>query len=131
MTYPGIKTAAKLFGIHLLPIQWHSHELTEESIRYAAQNENIKGLYVIPDYQNPTSHTMSLETRRMIAAVAREENLLVIEDGINNLLVAEPLPPIASFAPEQVILISSLSKTVSQDCGLHLSTSPPCSTKKW
>ncbi len=113
MTYPGIKTAAKLFGIHLLPIQWHSHELTEESIRYAAQNENIKGLYVIPDYQNPTSHTMSLETRRMIAAVARDENLLVIEDGINNLLVAEPLPPIASFAPEQVILISSLSKTVS------------------
>lgn len=113
MTYPGIKTAAKLFGIHLLPIQSHSHELTEEGIRYAAQNENIKGLYVIPDYQNPTSHTMSLETRKMIAAVAREENLLVIEDGINSLLMEKPLPPIASFAPEQVIHISSLSKTVS------------------
>ncbi len=113
MTYPGIKTAAKLFGIQLLPVRSRDRELTSEGIRYAVQNENIKGLYVIPDYQNPTSHTMSLETRKMIAAAAREENLLVIEDSINSLLAEEPLPPIASFAPEHVIHISSLSKTVS------------------
>lgn len=113
MTYPGIKTAAKLFGIHLLPVQSHNNEMTEEGIRYGLQNEKIKGLYVIPDYQNPTAHTMSLETRKMIARVASEENLLIIEDGINNLLEINPLPPIASFAPEQVVYISSLSKTVS------------------
>ncbi len=113
MTYPGVKTSAKLFGIHLLPVQSENNEITEEGIRYALQNENIKGLYVIPDYQNPTAHIMSLETRKMIARVAKEENLLVIEDGINNLLVENPMLPIASFAPEQVIYISSLSKTVS------------------
>lgn len=113
MTYPGAKTAAKLFGIHLLPVQSENHEMTEAGIRYAAQNENIKGLYVIPDYQNPTAHIMSLETRKMIARVAKEEQLLVIEDGINNLLEQNPMPPIASFAPEQVVYISSLSKTVS------------------
>ncbi|MDE7202249.1 MAG: PLP-dependent aminotransferase family protein, partial [Lachnospiraceae bacterium] len=113
MTYPGIKTAAKLFGIHLIPVKSSHYEMTEEGIRYAAQNENIKGIYVIPDYQNPTAHTMSLETRKMMANVAKEENLLVIEDGINNLLEENPLPPIASFAPEQVVYVSSLSKTVS------------------
>lgn len=113
MTYPGVKTAAKLFGIHLLPVRSSDYEMTEDGIRYAAQKENIKGLYVIPDYQNPTSHTMSLETRKMIAGVAIEENLLIIEDGINNLLSENPLPPIASFAPEQVVHIASLSKTVS------------------
>lgn len=113
MTYPGVKTAARLFGIHLLPVQSYNSELTEEGIRYAIQNENIKGLYVIPDYQNPTAHIMSLDTRKMIARAANEENLLVIEDGINNLLEENPMPPIASFAPEQVVYISSLSKTVS------------------
>lgn len=113
MTYPGVKTAAKLFRIHLLPVRSYNNEMTEEGIRYALQNENIKGLYVIPDYQNPTAHIMSLETRKMIARVADEENLLVIEDGINNLLEKDPMPPIASFAPEQVVYISSLSKTVS------------------
>ena len=86
MTFTGVKTAAKLFGIHLSPVRSHHREMTEAGIRYAAQNENIKGLYVIPDYQNPTSHIMSLETRKMIAGIAKEENLLVIEDGINNLL---------------------------------------------
>ncbi len=113
MTFPGIKTAAKLFGIHLLPVLSSRHEITEEGIRYAMQNENIKGLYVIPDYQNPTSRIMSLETRKMIAKTAKSENLLVIEDGINNLLVPEPMPPIASFAPDQTVYISSLSKTIS------------------
>lgn len=113
LTFPGVKTAAKLFGIHLLPVQSSGHEITEEGIRYAVQNENIKGLYVIPDYQNPTSHIMSPETRKMIAQTAKKENLLVIEDGINNLLEQKPLPPVASFAPEQVIYIASLSKTIS------------------
>lgn len=51
--------------------------------------------------------------RQRGASVAKEENLLVIEDGINNLLEEKPLPPIASFAPEWVVYISSLSKTIS------------------
>lgn len=113
LTYPGVKTAAKLLGIHLIPIQSQNNEMTEEGIRYAAQNENIKGIYVIPDYHNPTAHIMSSETRRMIAEVACEKNLLVIEDGINNLLEEAPVTPIAAFAPEQVVYLSSLSKTVS------------------
>ncbi|MDE6389277.1 MAG: PLP-dependent aminotransferase family protein [Lachnospiraceae bacterium] len=113
LTYPGVKTAAKLFGIHLLPVRSYNNEITEKGIRYALQNENIKGLYVIPDFQNPTAHIMSLETRKMIARVAEEKNLLVIEDGINNLLAENPTLPIASFAPDHVIYISSLSKTVS------------------
>lgn len=113
LTFPGIKTAAKLFGIHLLPVQSLNYEVTEEGIRYAVQNEKIKGLYIIPDYQNPTSHIMSVVTRKMIARAAEKQNLLVIEDGINNLLERSPMPPIASFAPEQVVYLSSLSKTIS------------------
>lgn len=113
LTYPGVKTAAKMLGIHLIPVQTSGHEMTEEGIRYAVQNENIKGLYVIPDFQNPTAHIMSVETRRMIARLAGETGLLVIEDGLNNLLEEAPRPPVASFAPEHVVYLSSLSKTVS------------------
>lgn len=112
MTYPGVKTAAKLLGIQLIPIQQKNFEMTEDGIRYAIQNENIKGIYVIPDFHNPTTHIMSLETRKMIARVAQEKDLFVIEDGINNLLEEEPLPPIAKYAPEQVVYLSSLSKTI-------------------
>lgn len=113
LTYPGVKTAAKLLGIQLIPIQNRNYEMTEAGILYALQNENIKGIYVVPDYHNPTTHIMSPETRKMIAEIAKEKNLLVIEDSINNLLTDEPLPPIAAFAPEQTVCLSSLSKTVS------------------
>lgn len=112
LTFPGIKTAAKLLGIHLIPIQSVNHEMTEEGIRYAVQNENIKGLYVIPDFHNPTTHTMSLETRKMIGKTAREKNLIVIEDSINNLLLDHPMPPVASFAPDRTVCLSSISKTI-------------------
>lgn len=113
MTYPGVKTAAKLFGVHLVPIQCKNNEMTEEGIQFAVRNENIKGLYVIPDFHNPTSHIMSVKTRKMIAEAAQKNSLIIIEDGINNLLTEKPLPPIASFAPEHTVYISSLSKTVS------------------
>lgn len=112
LTYPGVKTAAKLLGIQLIPVQSRNGEMTEEGIRYAVQNENMKGIYVIPDYHNPTAHIMSQETRKMLAKSAQELGFLIIEDGINNLLTQNPLPPVASFAPEQTVYLSSLSKTV-------------------
>ena len=66
----------------------------------------------MPDYQNPTNHIMTLSCRRMIAETAQERDLLLIEDGINSLFAANPLPPVASLAPEHCIFLLSLSKTV-------------------
>ncbi|MDM5234188.1 PLP-dependent aminotransferase family protein [Lysinibacillus pakistanensis] len=119
ITYAGIKTAANMLGIQLVAIQQKDGEMTREGLLYACKNEHIKGLYVIPDFHNPTTHTMSLETRRMIAEVARDTGLIIIEDAIYSFLKEQPLAPIASYAPEKVIYIASLSKTISP--GLRLS----------
>ncbi|MGG2055402.1 PLP-dependent aminotransferase family protein [Lysinibacillus pakistanensis] len=119
ITYAGIKTAANMLGIQLVAIQQRDGEMTREGLLYACKNEHIKGLYVIPDFHNPTTHTMSLETRRMIAEVARDTGLIIIEDAIYSFLKEQPLAPIASYAPEKVIYIASLSKTISP--GLRLS----------
>jgi DNA-binding transcriptional MocR family regulator len=112
LTYPGIKSAAKMLGIQLIPIKHENHEISEEGLLHACKNENIKGIYIIPNYQNPTTHIMSEDCRRMIASIAEEKNLIVIEDGINSLLMKKPLPAVASYAPEQTIYVVSLSKTV-------------------
>lgn len=108
-----------MLGIQLVAIQQKDGEMTREGLLYACKNEHIKGLYVIPDFHNPTTHTMSLETRRMIAEVARDTGLIIIEDAIYSFLKEQPLAPIASYAPEKVIYIASLSKTISP--GLRLS----------
>jgi len=112
LVYPGLKSAAKLFGIQLVPIQHENGELSKEGIQYAVKNDNVKAIYVMPDSQNPTAHTMSYACRDMIANSAKEMNLLIIEDGINSLLLKKPMKAIAAKAPENVIYISSLSKTI-------------------
>lgn len=113
LTFPGLKTAANMLGIQLIPIQQEDNEMTEAGLYYACKNENIKGIYVIPDYHNPTTHTMSVVTRKRIALIAQKNHLIVIEDAIHSLLLENPLAPIASYAPEQVLYISSLSKVAS------------------
>lgn len=124
LTYPGFKTAAKMLGIQLVPLEWKDNEITEEGLISACKNDRLKGLYIIPDYHNPTTHTMSLNTRKMIAEVVRKLNIIVIEDAINSMLKTSPLPPVAAFAPDQVIHITSLSKVISPGLRLAFVTAP-------
>lgn len=112
LVYPGVKGAAKLFGVHLVPIRQENGECSRSSLLAACKNDGIKGLYIMPDLQNPTNHTMTLSCRRMVAETAQEYGLLVIEDGINSLLATSALPPVSSLAPEQCIFLLSLSKTI-------------------
>jgi len=110
--YPGLKSAAKLFGIQLVPIAQKNGEMSEKGLNYAIKNEAIKGIYVMPDFQNPTTHIMSSSCRKMIARVTSNHNILVIEDGINSLLSEVVKNTIFSLSPKNVIFILSLSKTI-------------------
>ncbi|HMM19446.1 MAG TPA: PLP-dependent aminotransferase family protein [Selenomonadales bacterium] len=119
LTYPGVKSAAKMLGIQLVPIRHEQNEVCEGGLLYACKNDKIKGLYIMPDYQNPTAHMMSDQCRSMIARVAKEQGLIIIEDGIHSLLCKHPQKAVAAYAPEQTVYIASLSKTISP--GLRLS----------
>ncbi|MFJ7405506.1 MULTISPECIES: PLP-dependent aminotransferase family protein [unclassified Lysinibacillus] len=130
ITYAGIKTAANMLGIQLVAIQQKDGEMTKEGLLYACKNEHIKGLYVIPDFHNPTTHTMSIETRKMIAEVARQKDLIVIEDAIYSFLQEQPLKPIAFYAPEKVVYIASVSKTISPGLRLSFVVTPSALRKK-
>lgn len=112
LVYPGLKSAAKLFGIQLVAIQQENGEMSEAGLRYAIKNDNIRGIYVMPDCQNPTTHTMTAGSRKMIARIAKKFHLIVIEDGINSLLLEQKRRTIYADAPEQTIFLLSLSKTV-------------------
>lgn len=112
LIYSGVKTLAKLLGIQLVPIMQEMNEMSPIALKNYCKNNELKGIYLIPDYQNPTTHSMSLKTRKEIAAISKENNLIVIEDGINSMLSENPITPIAALAPEQTIYISSISKVL-------------------
>ncbi|MGG1397535.1 PLP-dependent aminotransferase family protein [Bacillus salipaludis] len=117
-TYPGLKTVAAMLSVQIVPIKSENDEMSPTAFEDACKNDNIKGIYLIPDYHNPTSTTMAVENRKMIAAIAKKYNQFIIEDASYHLLGKKPLPAVASFAPEQVIYIASLSKALAP--GLRL-----------
>lgn len=130
VTYPGVKTAAGMLGIQLVPIHQEAGAMTAEGVLYACKNENIKGLYLIPDLHNPTTRTLSAAERRGIAEVAARQGLIVVEDGINSLLQEDPPLPVAAYAPDRVVYVSSLSKVVSPGLRLAFVTAPAAWTRR-
>ena len=124
VSYPGLKSIARILGIQLIPIPLVNHEITLDSLDYVYKNYNVKGFYFVPDHNNPTAEIMSLETRKIIGAFCNSHHLPVIEDAIYTLFNPHPLPPIASFCPEYCIFISSVSKVLSPGLRLALIHTP-------
>jgi 2-aminoadipate transaminase len=72
-------------------------------------------LYTIPTFQNPSGRTLSTERRHRLVELAREHDLLVLEDDPYGLVRFEGEPPPSLFeldGGEHVIYSSSFSKTV-------------------
>jgi DNA-binding transcriptional MocR family regulator len=55
---------------------------------------------------------MSLEQREQLVAIAREHNLMIIEDAAYAFLAENPPPPLATLAPERTVYVGGLSKSV-------------------
>ncbi|MBO6097574.1 MAG: diaminopimelate epimerase [Bacteroidales bacterium] len=72
----------------------------------------VKFIYVIPDFNNPSGETMTLEERREVVRLARELDCLIVEDGPYRELRSsgEPLPTIREMAPERTLHLGSFSK---------------------
>ena len=79
----------------------------------ACAAQAIRGLYVVPGNDNPTTATMSANRRRAIAEIARRRDIVVIEDDAYGRLASASLPPLASLAPERTWHVASLSKSIS------------------
>ncbi len=97
-------------------------DILEERIAIARQGgKTLKAIYVIPDFQNPTGITMSLEKRRHLLEIARREELLVIEDNPYGQLrfAGEMIPALWSLDTDsRVITLMTFSKVLS--AGLRL-----------
>ena len=73
----------------------------------------VKFVYLVPTFQNPTGRTMPLARRKRVAEILIRRNGLLLEDDPYSDLrySGEPVPPIKTLAPDNVIYLSTLSKT--------------------
>ena len=110
MCYPGLRTAANQFGRRIITVEADQHGMVPEMLELACRQHKPGLVYLNPTLHNPTTVTSPERRRKELASVATRCQVRIVEDDPYWLLADAPPPPIATFAPEQVYYISTLSK---------------------
>ena len=86
--------------------------VTETAERLKKQGRRVKFLYTIPNFNNPSGVTQSLERRHRIIESCAAAGVLVVEDNPYGLLAldSDPLPAMRSLNAN-VVYLGSFSKT--------------------
>lgn len=77
-----------------------------------AEGKKIKFLYMIPDFQNPSGESLTLQEREMLVSLAQKHDFLIVEDSPYRELRYEGshIPTMYSLDPDRVIHLGSFSK---------------------
>ncbi len=109
-TYPGLRSAATQFGRHIIAVEADKHGMVPALFEQACRRHKPALVYLNPTLQNPTAITMPQRRRKELAGIAKRCKVRIVEDDPYWLLADAPPPPIATFARDQVVYISTLSK---------------------
>jgi 2-aminoadipate transaminase len=106
-TYLAAISAFRAYGCKFVEVPTDDHGMIPEELEKILETTaRIKIIYVIPDFQNPTGRTWSLERRRKLVEAAAEHGIAVIEDNPYGELrfEGETLPSLQSFDSAAVYL---------------------------
>jgi 2-aminoadipate transaminase len=117
-TYPGAVPCFGSFEADVVQIAMDADgmridELETTLERLKAAGKRPKFIYTVPTFHNPGGVTMSLPRRKRLVEVAREHELLIVEDNPYGLLryEGEPLPTLYELdGGEFVIYLGTFSK---------------------
>ncbi len=139
-TYPGAVPTFGAYQANVVQIDMDDKGMPVEELeavldRLAREGRSPKLIYTIPNFQNPGGVTMSLERRRRLVQIARERELLILEDNPYGLLRYEgdALPTLYSLdaangdrdgKSEFVIYLGTFSKILSPGIRLGWAVAP-------
>ena len=123
-----LKILARL-GAQIVGLEMDEDGLDVDALEQAlAAGDRPAFLYTIATFQNPSGRTLSAERRARVAELAREHDLLVLEDDPYGLVRYEGEPPPTIFELEggvNVAYASSFSKTVAPGVRVGYFVLPP------
>ncbi|HWP96563.1 MAG TPA: PLP-dependent aminotransferase family protein [Syntrophomonadaceae bacterium] len=112
LTFTGFKNLAQLCHIKLEPIAMDSEGMIPESLENLCKKSRIKGIYLMPNMQNPTATVMSTERKRAIADVILRHGLVLIEDDIYNFTNQTDRKALSALVPDNGVFICGISKAL-------------------
>lgn len=116
-SFIGSLNAFKSYSVNLVGVDLEEDGIDLEKLENTVKNEkNVKLLYLIPNFQNPTGRTMSLAKRKAVYELACKYDFIILEDNPYGDLrfAGESLPSIKSMDTEgRVIYSGTFSKILS------------------
>ncbi|UCC30957.1 MAG: PLP-dependent aminotransferase family protein [Phycisphaerales bacterium] len=130
LTCPALFEVAQLLRLRVQGIVMDDVGMRPDALLAACRQRNGQALYCMPTVQNPTSAILTAERRRELAEVAREYDLLVIEDEVHRHLAPDAPQPISEIVPERGFFIAGLSKAVAPGLRVAYVAAPPFARDK-
>lgn len=124
LTYPLAKTIAEKQKAILTPLRMDDCGVLPQEIDRIAKSGGVNAVYLQPSLHNPTGATMPLQRRREIAERLLAHGMIAIEDRVYAFLSKDPTPPLAALAPENVVVVDSLSKRLCAGLSIGVVVAP-------
>ena len=101
--------------------------VAEAADRMVADGKQVKLLYLVTNFANPSGVTLSEERRNKLISVCKERGILIIEDNPYGLLYFDAPPPRALRArdADSVVYLGSFSKILSPGLRVGYVLAPP------
>lgn len=111
-SYLGAISAFNAYEPEYVSVMTDDEGIIPDALETVLKENEIKLLYLVPTFQNPSGRTLSLERRQRVAELLKQYDVLLLEDDPYMALrySGEALPPIQHFAPEHVVYSSTFSK---------------------
>lgn len=114
-TYLGAINAFRAYQPRFVEIEMDDNGMIIEKLEEALiNNPDAKMIYTVPDFQNPSGKTMSLDRRKKLVELAVKYNIPVVEDNPYGELrfEGERIPSIKSFDNAGIVIyLGTFSKT--------------------
>lgn len=114
---PGYLGAIQAFTMSepsFYPVTLEEDGLNLEELKVALDQPNVKFIYTVPNFQNPTGLTYTAERRKEVYELIKDRDIILVEDDPYGELrfKGDSLPYIAAGKSENSVLLGSFSKTV-------------------
>ena len=131
-TYIGAIQAFDPYEPDYVTLATDEKGLIPESLESAIGANQLKFVYLVPTFQNPTGRTLPKERREHIAWILTRYDVLLVEDDPYSDLRydGEPLKPLKALAPDHVLYIGTLSKVFSPGLRIGFYV-PPALLEDW
>ena len=126
-TFLGALQTFNSYEAMIVPVGMDEDGVILEDAEDKMRRYHPKFFYVIPNFQNPTGRTLSLERRRKLVELAGKYGVMILEDDPYGDLryAGQALPPVKSFDEEGgVIYLMSFSKTISPGLRVGAAVAP-------